>query len=104
MAKDEKQMKKKHRQATTIQKTFALHEVIDLNSNNSFIHSFIQKFIRHHFKKSTQRRPQPRRYRSALSNLQNPLSLFLFRRWISKESPFQAEGPTMENARRCLIA
>jgi len=59
MAQDEKQMEEKHRQATTIQKTFALHEVIDLNSNNSFIHSFIQKFIRHHFKKSTQRRPQP---------------------------------------------
>src|SRR6218665_227000 len=47
---------------------------------------------------------QPRRYRSVLSNLQNALSLFSGRRRISKGSPFQVEGPTMENARRCLVA
>src|SRR6218665_3447689 len=72
-----------------------------------FIHSFIQEFIRCPFKKSTQRRPhpaQPRRYRSVLSNLQNALSLFLSRRRISKGSTFQVEGPTMENARLCLVA
>src|SRR6218665_982716 len=67
-----------------------------------FIHSFIQEFIRCPFKKSTQRRPppaQPRRYRSVLSNLQITLSLFLGKRWISKGSPFQVEGPTMENGK-----
>ena len=47
---------------------------------------------------------QPRRYRSVLSNLQNALSLFLGRIRISKGSPFQEEGPTMENARRCVVA
>src|SRR6218665_1142803 len=41
---------------------------------------------------------------NGLSNLQNALSLFLGRRRISKGSPFQVEGPTMENARRCLVA
>src|SRR6218665_123286 len=41
---------------------------------------------------------QPRRYRSVLSSLQNALSLFLGRIRISKGSPFQVEGPTMENA------
>src|SRR6218665_1456323 len=39
-----------------------------------------------------------------LSNLKNALSLFLGRRRISKGSPFQVEGPTIENARRCLVA
>src|SRR6218665_2414347 len=47
---------------------------------------------------------QPWRYRSVLSNLQNTLSLFLGRIWISKGSPFHVEGPTIENARRCLVA
>jgi len=47
---------------------------------------------------------QPGRYRSVLSNLQNALSLFLGRRRISKGSPFQVKGPTMENAQRCLVA
>ena len=46
---------------------------------------------------------QPWRYRSVLSNLQNTLSLFLGRRRISKGRPFQVEGPTLENARRCLV-
>src|SRR6218665_3523491 len=44
------------------------------------------------------------RYKSVLSNLQDQLSVFLDRRWISKMSPFRVEGPTMENARRCLVA
>src|SRR6218665_1889155 len=39
---------------------------------------------------------QPRRYKSVLSNLG--------RRRTSKESPFQVEGQTMENARRYLVA
>src|SRR6218665_2328880 len=39
-----------------------------------------------------------------LSSLQNALSLFLGRRRISKGSPFQVEEPTIENARRCLLA
>src|SRR6218665_4037752 len=39
-----------------------------------------------------------------LSGLQNALSLFLGRIRISKGSPFQGEEPTMENARRCLVA
>src|SRR6218665_2633544 len=72
-----------------------------------FIHSFIQEFIRRPFKKSTQRRPQPSHGdtdHAVLSNLQNALSLFLGRIRISKGSPFQMEGPTMENARRCLVA
>src|SRR6218665_3674142 len=72
-----------------------------------FIHSFIQEFIRRPFKKSTQRRPQPSHGdtdHAVLSNLQNALSLFLGRIRISKGSPFQVEGPTMENARRCLVA
>src|SRR6218665_1586999 len=47
---------------------------------------------------------QTRRYRSVLSNLQNALSLFLDRIRISKGSPFQVEGPTMENGRCCLVA
>jgi len=47
---------------------------------------------------------QPRRYKSVLSNLQNALSLFISRRRISKGSLFQVEGPTMQNARRCLGA
>ena len=47
---------------------------------------------------------QSRRYRSVLSNLQSAFSLFLGRMQISKGSPFQVEGPTMENARRCLVA
>src|SRR6218665_3251383 len=44
-----------------------------------------------------------RQYRSVLGNLQNALSLFLGRRCISKGSQFQVEGPTMENARHCLV-
>src|SRR6218665_2843923 len=47
---------------------------------------------------------QPRRYRSVLSNLQNALSLFIGRRRISKGSPCQVEGPTMENSRHFLVA
>src|SRR6218665_2659534 len=47
---------------------------------------------------------QPLRYRSVLSNLQSAVSLFLGRIRISKGSPFQVEGSTMENARRCLVA
>src|SRR6218665_2033614 len=39
-----------------------------------------------------------------LSSLQNALSLFLGRIRNSKGSPFQVEEPTMENARRCLVA
>src|SRR6218665_2927320 len=69
-----------------------------------FIHSFIHSRI---YKAPLQEidseapPAQPRRYRSVLSNLQNALSLFLGRIRISKGSPFQVEGPTMENARRC---
>src|SRR6218665_2044577 len=48
---------------------------------------------------------QPRRYNAVLSNLQIALSLFLGgRRRISKGSSFQVEGPTMDNAKRCLVA
>src|SRR6218665_176576 len=47
---------------------------------------------------------QPRRYKSVLSNLQNTLSLVLGRWQISKGSPFQKQGPTMENAQHCLVA
>jgi len=47
---------------------------------------------------------QARRYKSVLSNLQNALSLLLRRRRIFKGSPFQMEGPTLENTRRCLVA
>src|SRR6218665_1245162 len=68
-------------------------------------YSFIQEFIRRVERNLLRGAPaQPRRYRSVLSNLQNALSLFLSRRRISKKSPFQVEGPTMEKARRCLIA
>src|SRR6218665_3060819 len=70
---------------------------------HSFIHSRIYKAP---LQKIYSEVPpaQPRRYRSVLSNLQNAFSLFLGRRRISKGSPFQVEGPTMENARRCLVA
>src|SRR6218665_3321937 len=40
----------------------------------------------------------------AFASVQNALSLFLGRRRISKGSPFQEKGPTMENARLCLVA
>src|SRR6218665_1451367 len=72
-----------------------------------FIHSFIHSRI---YKAPLQEiyseepPTQPRRYRSVLSNLQNALSLFLGRIRVSKGSSFQVEGPTMENARRCLVA
>src|SRR6218665_797027 len=69
----------------------------------SFIHSRIYKApIQEIYSEAPP--AQPRRYRSVLSNLQNALSLFLGRIQISKGSPFQVEGPTMENARRCLVA
>src|SRR6218665_2752960 len=68
------------------------------------IHSFSHEFIRCPLK-SFQRRPSPTtRYRLVSTNLQNALSLFLDSRRISKGNPFQVEGPTMENARRCLVA
>src|SRR6218665_2500334 len=68
-----------------------------------FIHSRIYKApLQEIYSEAPQ--AQPRRYRSVLSNLQNELSLFLGRIWISKGSPFQVEGPTMVNARRCLVA
>src|SRR6218665_892470 len=70
---------------------------------HSFIHSRIYKApLQEIYSEAPQ--AQPRRYRSVLSNLQNALSLFLGRIRISKGSPFQVEGPTMENARRCLVA
>src|SRR6218665_1520159 len=67
-----------------------------------YIHSFIHSRI---YKAPLQEiySAQPRRYRSVLSNLQNALSLFLGRIRISKGSPFQVEGPTMENARLIFI-
>src|SRR6218665_984953 len=76
-----------------------------------FIHSFSHSFIHSRIYKAPLQEiysesppAQPRRYRSVLSNLQNALSLLLGRILISKGSPFQVEGPTMENARRCLVA
>lgn len=38
MAQDEKQLEEKQRQATTIQKTFALHEVTVLYSTNDLLY------------------------------------------------------------------
>src|SRR6218665_2688968 len=67
------------------------------------INSFIQEIIRRPFKKSTQRRPTTA-IQVSLKQLKKALSLFLGGRQISKESRFQVEGPTMENARRCLVA
>src|SRR6218665_2058928 len=81
--------------------------VTNISLRYRFIHSFIHSRI---YKAPLQEiyseapPAQPRRYRSALSNLQNALSLFFCRIRISKGSPFQVEGPTMENARRCLVA
>ena len=46
---------------------------------------------------------QPQQCKLVLSNLQNVFPLFLSNRRISNESPFQVEGPTMENARCCLV-
>src|SRR6218665_849184 len=70
---------------------------------HSFIHSRIYKApLQEIYSEAPP--AQPRRCRSALSNLQNALSLFLGMIRISKGSPFQVEGPTMENARRCLVA
>ena len=70
---------------------------------HSFIHSRIYKApLQEIYSEAPP--AQPRRYRSVLSNLQNALSLFLDRIRISKGSPFQVEGPTMEKARRCLVA
>src|SRR6218665_3489790 len=69
----------------------------------SFMHSIICKAPLQEFY-SEAPPSQPRRYRSVLINLQNALSLFLGRIRISKGSPFRVEGPTMENARRCLVA
>src|SRR6218665_3741953 len=69
----------------------------------SFIHSRISKVpLQEIYSEAPP--AQPRRYRSVLSNLQNALSLLLGRIRISKGCPFQVEGPTMENARRCLVA
>src|SRR6218665_1947463 len=74
-----------------------------LKVTHSFIHSRIYKApLQEIYSEAPP--AQPRRYRSVLSNLQNALSLFLGRMRISKGSPFQVEGPTMENARRCLVA
>src|SRR6218665_3769560 len=76
------------------------------NRGFRFVHSFIHSRI---YKAPLQEiyseapPAQPRRYRSVLSSLQNALSLFLGRIRISKGSLFQVEGPTMENARRCLV-
>jgi len=69
----------------------------------SFIHSRICKVP---LKEIYSEAPpaQPRCNRSVLSNLQNALSLILGRRRLSKGSPFQVEGPTMENAWCCLVA
>src|SRR6218665_2603363 len=68
------------------------------------IHSFIPEFLRRPFRKYSQRRPQPT---TAIQiNLKQPAKrtfITLVRRWISKGSPFQVEGPPMENARRCLV-
>src|SRR6218665_3342790 len=72
-----------------------------------FIHSFIHSRIhKAPLQEIYSEAPpaHPRRYRSVLSNLQNALSLFLDRIRISKVSPFQVEGLTMENARRCVVA
>src|SRR6218665_812831 len=83
-------------QHTTIKgKTFG-------NKIHSFIHSRIYKAPLQEIYSEVPP-AQPRRHRSVLSNLQNTLSLFLGRIRISKGSPFQVEGPTMENARRCLV-
>lgn len=38
-----------------------------------------------------------------LSNLQNAVTLFIGRRQTSIGSPFQVEGPTMENVQCCLV-
>src|SRR6218665_3808150 len=82
-----------------------------LSSTRNNIHTFIHSFIHSRIYKAPLQEiyseappAKPRRYRSVLSNLQNALSLFLGRMRISKGSPFQVEGPTMENARRCLVA
>src|SRR6218665_233504 len=81
------------------------HKLFDCKQHlhYSFIHSRIYKASLQEIY-SEAPPAQPWRYRSVLSNLQNALSLFLGRRQISKGSPFQVEGPTMENARRCLVA
>src|SRR6218665_117005 len=75
-------------------------------NKSTAIHSFIHlRIYKAPLQEISEAPPaQPRRYRSVLSNLQNALSLFLGRIGISKGSPFQVEGPTMENARRCLVA
>src|SRR6218665_1087508 len=58
-------------------------------------HSFIQEFIRRPFKKSSQ-----------ISLKQPAKRTFIISRQETnfQGSPFQVEGPTMENARRCLVA
>jgi len=71
--------------------------------HNLFIHSRIYKVpLQEIYSEAAP--TQPRRYKSVLKNLQNALSLFIGRRRISKGSLFQVEEPTMENARRCLVA
>src|SRR6218665_2240440 len=73
---------------------------------HSIIHNICKAPLQEIFKKSPQRLPQPSHgdTKSVLSNLQNTLSLSLGKRRTFKGSPFQVEGPTMENARSCLIA
>src|SRR6218665_273323 len=70
---------------------------------HSFIHSRIYKApLQEIYSEAPPAQPRP--YRTVLNHLQNALSLFLGRIRISKGSPFQVAGPTMENARRCLVA
>src|SRR6218665_2138635 len=82
---------------------FLLDHYVEPRDIREFIHSRIYKApLQEIYSEAPP--AQPRRYRSVLSNLQNALSLFLGRIRISKGRPFQVEGPTMENARRCLVA
>jgi len=72
-------------------------------SFTSFIHSRIYKApLQEVYSEAPP--AQLRQYRSVLSNLQKALSLLLGRRLTSKGSPLQVDGPTMENARCCLVA
>ena len=72
-------------------------------SFTSFIHSRIYKApLQEVYSEAPP--AQLRQYISVLSNLQKALSLLLGRGRTSEGSPFQLEGPTMENARHCLVA
>src|SRR6218665_2897515 len=84
-------------------KTRHTSHLMKMQNTHSFIHSRIYKApLQEIYSEAPP--AQPRQYRSVLSNLQNALSLFLGRIRISKGSSFQVGGPTMENARRCLVA